>query len=217
MERDVIVGTGFYATAENHWQKRSTFARWLINTKANVPPKTRVLVVDNSHSGLPYDSRIRILNNLGHVASPQARFSQFNGWSMSWILPALVAYSEGCDFVYKEQDCFAFNDWLPAIRKGRAAFGNHKTMECEQSLFWIERDFIPDFVQVYLSIPEPDCQCLPERKFQMVQGMCSPVVQRFDIGPGRCRPLPDITTSAPWYAQQLTDAEVSHLIDAGLL
>lgn len=216
--RSVLIGTGFYSNAKNADSARSFFfGPWLRNTDQGIIDclggSGRLVVVDNSETELDAEHlaelhirRVRIDHNLGHVSSHNAALSQFNGWSMSWIIPAMIAYSENCDFVYKEQDCLAFGDWLPQIRIGRAAFGNHWQMECEQSLFFLERDFIPQFVQVYLSIPEPDCQCLPERKFRLVEGFMGPEsVKRFSMGVGRNRPLPADLKAQPWYAQKLTE------------
>ncbi len=215
----ILIGTGFYAAKHWHADKLDFFRRfWLPNT---LRVSDNIVVVDNSDVGFNQwhhpGREIRVLHNLGHMCDPKPKGSRLLGWSFSWILPALVAYCEQCDFVYKEQDCLAFNNRLPAIQKGRAAFGNHPKLECEQSLFWIQHDFILDFVQVYMAIPEPEETCIAEKKFTLVEKMLPGAVARFSIGPGRDRPLPDFRTKDPWYAQKFEAWDLQRLLNDGLI
>jgi hypothetical protein len=204
--RNTLIGTGFYSDREHRSESLRFFAYWLRNT---IRVSERIVIVDNSERGegciltAHGVQLIRINNNLGHVGQFSTIRHRLAGWSMSWLIPAMIAYSEDMDFVYKEQDCLAFGDWLPRLRQGRAAFGKHHQLDCEQSLFWIERDYIPEFVGAYLAINEPDTTCIPERKFKLVRDRLGDSVQQHDIGPGRGRPFPADFDAQPWSAQKI--------------
>mgnify|MGYP003335771933 CR=1 FL=1 len=192
-----LIGTGFCATDQSTW-----FNRWLPNTLAH---GGRLVVVDNSQSpGLRKldDSYqiVRLWKNLGHMSAPARHATRFTGWSISWMIPALMAYSEGCDFIYKEEDCYAFGDWFNAIQCGDFTVGRNSIMPCEQSLFFIRHGAILDVLAKYQSIPQSDCQVSTEEKFVM----CGATFH--DVGPGRDRPL--TPERLPWAAQKLTQEEI---------
>ncbi len=215
--RELIIGTGFYANPSTLREKAAFLRLWLANTRQ---PHERVIIFDNSATGIPdgiFRGRvIRSTFNLGHCGESEGQRHKFTGWSMSWIIPALLAYSDNCDFIYKEQDCLAFGNWLSQVRSGRAAFGNNDVMECENSLFYIERDFIPEFAQAFMALPGKDAQFVVEAKFkaleQSLQG-----VGRFSMGVGRNRPLPADLHARPWYAQRLTHPELNRIATEGLI
>ncbi len=207
-----IIGTGFYSSLKDFEAKYEFFKVWSLNYPAIERPK-RIIVVDNSAVGLPIDhpNIIKIFNNLGRNEDTiPGGGSHLRGWSMSWIIPALIAYSEGCDFVYKEQDCLAFGDWLPAIKKGRMAVGHNSIMPCEQSLFWIERDFIPIYLAPYLGHRLPDSYMMTEDKMVDVGALFGNDFQFHDLPFGRERPL-TFHTDRPWYAQRFTQQEMEEL------
>ncbi len=215
--RELIIGTGFYANPSTLREKAAFLRLWLANTRQ---PHERIIIFDNSATGIPegiFRGRvIRSTFNLGHCGDFEANHHKFSGWSMSWILPAMVAYSDNCDFIYKEQDCLAFGDWLPVVRGARVTFGSNEVMDCENSLFHIERDFIPDFVQAFMSIPQPDRTLVVESKFAMLEGMLG-YVGRFSMGVGRNRPLPPDLRARPWYAQRLTHEELNRVATEGMI
>lgn len=211
--REVLIGTGFYADASAHTAALRFFlTRWLPNTRAD----RRIVVVDNSAMGLGTDSAngvqvIRCQHNLGHIAQwlNKPNSPRLLGWSLSWILPALVAYSEMRDFIYKEQDCLCYGDWIEAIRpKGLAAvaFGYGCPLACcEQSLFYVRWELIPDFISCYTEMNRPDAEQLPEEKFMELKRRHLWITQ-FDLPYGRTRPID--FTKRTWYAQKLTKEEL---------
>lgn len=215
----LLIGTGFYSSAADHARKLDFLHLWLANT-----PSLPIVIVDNSDLGLPshlshpsHSIRVlRITKNLGHMSSLGASSHRLLGGSLAWIISALVAYSENCDYIYQEQDCLAFGDWLPEIRRGRASFGNHATMDCEQSLVYIERNFIPGFLAAYLAIPESDAVCLSETKYKLLERQFPDDICRHSLQPGRGRPLPH-DSRGPWTAQQFTEPELDALKRAGLV
>jgi hypothetical protein len=198
-----LIGTGFYADAATISEKRTEwFAHWLPNTRRQC---SNVVVVDNSSApGLfqyDYSYRIvRVRGNLGHMSAPARHATRYTGWSLSWMIPALMAYSEGLDFCYKEQDCYASGPWLEAIQCGDFTVGRNSMMPCEQSLFFIRNHAILDVLARYQAIRQSDCQVSTEEKFTM----CGATFH--EVGPGRDRPL---NMSAPlWSAQKLTKEEI---------
>ncbi len=212
--RDVLIGTGFYSNGDDHKAKVAFFDLWEWNTQR---VSRNIVVVDNSTKGFATGLRdVRIFNNLGHIADGDPNL-RLLGWSMSWIIPATIAYSDGCDFVYKEQDCLAFGDWLPEIRRpsARMTFGTHKSMPCEQSLFWIQCEFIPEFISAYCGIPNPDAALLPEVKFAALEKEMQ-AIERFAMPCGRDRPM-TLSKDKPWYVQKITEPEYQQLGNWGFI
>jgi hypothetical protein len=218
MPRDLLIGSGFFATRTFH-DARAEFLQhtWLPNT-ARV--STRIVIVDNSTYGLPELALYRLIRcekNLGHACDPFPAIAKtpLLGWSLSWILPALVAYADDCDFIYKEQDCLAFGDWLPLVRRGRASIGRNDLMPCEQSLFYIEHDFILPFITDYLLLAGHDAQISTEDKFRRLLDRYGGPIEFHDLPGGRNRPMPNVTR--PFYLQKITDHELSRLKHSGLV
>jgi hypothetical protein len=222
---DLLIGTGFYCTQASHAAKCQMWEAWLKNT---VPVCDNIVVIDNAD--VPLDSALhgpaRVIRNrvnLGHVGdSLRPGVGPLLGWSMSWIQSALVAYSEKCDFIYKEQDCFAFGDWLPIVRQSTGmTTGKHNSMSCEQSVFFIARDFILPFIREYiqLGLGFSDVAMVPEEKFSRIMASWRSYTGYHDLPGGRNRPLPDVSSPGwpPFYAQQLNLEEILKLKAANLL
>ena len=179
-----------------------------------------------SRFGIRYDI-ILLPNNLGHVSHLlNGKDVEFCGWSAVMISLAMLAYTNECDFVYKEQDCLCFGPVIETMESelGSAGmiFGNclypdgvHR-MPAAQSLFMVRHGFIPEFVRRYLGMgKDGDPNNLPEHKFKRLEDETPDKVKRFSFGVDRGRPLP---IGAPvWYAQQLTDEELEMLRSANLI
>lgn len=219
----ILIGSGFYASFENHREASRFFHLWQENTQLELHRSSAeiqsIVVVDNSALGLPdyfSNERVRIHRNLGHAGDPFPKIAgtPLLGWSISWIIPALAAYSEGCDFIYKEQDCLAFGDWLPMVRVGRFSIGRNDNMPCEQSLFFIRHDAILEVVRLYLCITDHDAVMSTEEKFVRVMQAVSGA-EFHSLTGGRNRPLPD--SSKPFYLQRITNDEMQALQRAALL
>ena len=214
---EVLIGTGFYNTPANAEARFQMWEAWLKNT---LRVTGNIVVVDNAAVALPVHLRgpariIKCRRNLGHVGDSGAdNQGPILGWSMSWIQSALVAYADGCDFVYKEQDCFAFNDWLPLLRTAQMTTGRHDKMPCEQSLFYLAHDFILEFIRRYLNFADSDVRTLPEEKFVAIMDG-EPRSCFHELPGGRNRPLP--LFHVPFYAQRLTTEEIISLTREGLL
>lgn len=203
-----LIGTGFYSPELYHEAKVEFFQRYWRKCLKDRP----VVIVDNSELGLPRavasdkDQIIRVSYNLGHACDKLGENEpHLKGWSMSWILPALIAYSSGRDFFYVEQDALVFGDWDKHIyaeaerNRWLAAFGAGTVMACEQSLFFIKAEAISRFVSAYMAITDGDSVMLPEAKFAQMKRADSRIGIH-NLGVGRGRP---ITPYAPaWYFQQ---------------
>ncbi len=214
--REVLIGTGFFSTVEDHDKKLGLFVDWWRNT---TKAAGNIVAVDNSEFPLSDVFKgvriIRNRRNLGHACAQCVKGGPLLGWSMSWIQPALIAYAEGCNFIYKEQDCFAFGDWIKEIDTGGMSFGLNKTVDCEQSLFFIRHEFILTSIRYYMAISRPDWEMLPESKFARMRQVNPYQISFHNLPGGRDRPLPD--TSKPFYAQRLTEDEFAQLRKEKLL
>lgn len=209
--KPLLIGTGFWSDRESFFDNLSLFNRWLDNTAL---VSENIVVVDNSERPLNQESlwparAIRCERNLGHVCNRLAATpTPLLGWSMSWIQSALVAYADGCDFIYKEQDCFAFGDWLTIVRNNQEtamSFGRNQVVGCEQSLFYIQHHYILTAVRNYLAMQEHDCDLIPEQKFMRMRSHSPSDVGYHSLPGGRDRPLPNL--KKPFYAQKITPEE----------
>lgn len=222
-ENEILIGTGFFATPDNVVDAGAFLKLWMENTERVCG---NIVVTDNSQAffatSQDYVSArsVRILKNLGHACWPMAQTAKtpLLGWSISWMIPALLAYSEGCDFVYKEQDCLAFGDWLPVITPNGLAqmtIGRHSTMPCEQSLFYIRHGFILPFLRDYMLLGMHDAVMVTEEKFRRIKDSYGDAITFHDLPGGRNRPMPDL--SKPFYLQKITSNEMNILKSADLI
>ena len=218
---NALIGSGFFAANQEEFDAKFDFHFdfWLPRILGS-----DIVIVDNTERPVeklmplhPHLRVIPVMVNLGHIGQLLGKsIPKFSGWSMSWILPALVAYCEGRDFCYIEQDCLVFGDWEAQIyadmeaKNLRMVFGD-KSLEacCEQSLFLIKHDFILDAVTLYLAIAESDGVLLTEDKFTRMANEVPQHIGLHTLGVGRSRPI-DFEAKA-WYAQHLAAAELEQL------
>lgn len=217
---NALIATGFCATSREDFD---TKLRWFEEVWLPNVGLRDVVVVDNTDvEGVPKlnpGGRVRVIEvrkNLGHVESMLGQSEpKFCGWSMSWIIPALIAYSEGRDFIYFEADALAFGNWEKQILRDMEtggllmAFGvGSRFAVVEQSLFYIKHEFLLEAIMAYMNIPVSDGLFLPEERFQLMARMNSKI-GRHSLPGGRSRPLP---YDAPaWAAQKFTSEELEEL------
>lgn len=207
MQNGILIGSGFYSTPETHLEKLRFLSLWIENTLPFCP-----VIVDNSKSRLKrwvsFES-VRIQNNAGHCSLPiNQTVGPMLGWSISWIIPAFIAYSEGCDFVYKEQDCLCFGDWLPHIKTHRMAFGRCQQMRIETCLFYIRHDFIIEAIHRFMGFKAHDAIESVESKFERMMANDPENIGFHDLPGGRDRPWPE---QLPFCVQKITDEELKLL------
>lgn len=227
---NALIASGFCATSVSDFDAKLKFLEtvWLPNVGHR-----DVVIVDNSDDlpklksmrvplyEWPMVRVIEVAKNLGHVGSMLGKdHPKLAGWSMSWILPAYIAYCEGRDMIYIEADCLAFGDWEKQIydemeaRKLLMAFGQSSPVAAvEQSLFVIKHEFILEAIAEYCNIPESDGKMLPEVKFQCM--LADVRVGMFSLPGGRQRPLD--FDKLPMYFQKGTEEELFECVRRGLI
>ena len=234
----ILIGSGYcHGQTTGERERAEQFLEiWKLNTQLMGDYDIVILANAGCYPDLTFDhlndrtsseNIISLPNNLGHVAHLlNGKNVEFCGWSAVMISLAMLAYTNECDFVYKEQDCLCFGPVIETMENelGSAGmiFGNclypdgvHR-MPAAQSLFMVRHGFIPEFVRRYLGMgKDGDPNNLPEHKFKRLEDETPDKVKRFSFGVDRGRPLP---IGAPvWYAQQLTDEELEMLRNANLI
>lgn len=243
---NVLIGTGFHCTEETRAWKMELLRLWFWNTRKVFPTEKIVIVASAPLSLSPHD--LAIYNGTPDKSVPMPVVIQYDdairtptyyeedrkhfpnlctpklcGWSMSWIIPAMVAYSESKDFIYKEQDCMAFGDWhLPLFGEGCFKIGSSQSMCSEQSLFYILHWTILQIVHDYLAINRTDCEMDTEEKFRILTRTSRVPSTHLPFGVGRDRPFPQDKEHVAWYFQKVKHdkdfiAEVLELKKLGLL
>lgn len=219
---NALIASGFWAANDADFERKFEFftSVWLPRLGDR-----DIVIVDNSEpptrklDGLMAHPNVRVIpvmKNLGHVGSLLGKSKpKLGGWSMSWIIPAYLAYCEGRDFVYYESDALAFGDWEESIygdmrnRNLLAAFGDASPLApCEQSIFILKREMILDFINWYIAIPESDGIKLPEDKFVELSRRYKGI-GNFSLPCGRNRPIPFDLPS--FFAQKFSDEEMVEL------
>lgn len=161
--------------------------------------------------------------DLGHIRDKHEGRTNypFTGWAGGMLMGAMAAYNECLDFIYKEQDCLAFGDWVERLYDdmgnamaalGRGLLPPHNQLKSSQSLFIVRHRHIPTFIADYIARGE-DMATGPntgENKFRRMI-ITSPEWYREQSGwnVDRDRPLPIYQRT--WAAQQITIPEFNQL------
>jgi hypothetical protein len=128
---------------------------------------------------------------------------------------ALIAYTNETDLIYKEQDCLWFGHCVyrmyQEIDDGGIIFGhNWQRVPCENCMFLLKHEFIPQFVASYAaSDPENAPQAICEWKFERWHRSNPNVWKKHALGVGRDRPINYNAIS--WYGQKFTPDEMAEL------
>jgi hypothetical protein len=223
MGEKYVLGAGFYARP-GHEYKQFMHKHWVDNTLKYTDPKAAYVIVQDSEIKYPCtDPRFQYIHvpcNIGHVSNMLP--FQLCGWTVAFITGAMLAYSSGKDYIFKEQDCLAFGPWVETIythaqKEGKEfLFGNSREYIIEQSLVWIKHSMIPRAIELYLSIPEPDSRScyLPEDKFVMIEQKMGSKAGRLPFEFGRNRPwiYQDV-----FYIQQVMLHDLDRLEEIGVV
>jgi hypothetical protein len=201
------------------------FEIWWENTHRFSEPKD-IFVINVNSDSCPeekWGKWIDLSYNLGHVHDLDVNDypnKKFCGWSMSFIMGAYLAYSNNTDFIYKEQDCLAFGDWVDELYShdkeivvGQSIHADGQALE--QSLFLVRHSAILDFVNAYTNFGGNDAgrgYIRPESKFAKVLNQS--FSNRFaftKMGYGRSKPKnfqESIDQGETFYIQKLTPEEI---------
>jgi hypothetical protein len=153
--------------------------------------------------------------NLGHVDDYVygLRTGKWCGWTAAIVLGMAHAYACNKDFIYKEQDCLGFGDYVGSMYRECEGFdivyGSCRIMGAAQSLFIVKRNSIPSIIS-YLAQHE-DGFLLPELKFATL-----PLKQRrLSFGYDRDRPFNH--KDPVFYIQQVSDSDLQQLKNNNLV
>lgn len=215
------IGSGYY---DSHRELPGFPSVWLsCLSKANPKPSS-VIVLGVGGANNPYGDRVQFVSldgNLGYIGSLLSGLKQnsFCGWSAGMLALAMIAYNNETDFIYVEQDCLVFGDWVNALydalgSKLGVVFGSNNLMECAQSLFLVRHSFIPQFVADYICQGPERCESnIPEAKFARLERLKPSDWGRFAFGYDRTRPFNK--NDSAFYIQQVTQDDINNL--AGII
>ena len=195
---------------------------WIANTGKYNKSEHRIHPFGPDQPPVNYYSNVRVswssissYPNLGHVEDYVygKRTGKWCGWTTGIIIGMMDAYANGVDFLYKEQDCLAFGNYIERMYNdlGDAdiVYGSCRLMGPAQSLFLVKRNAIPDIIASLAQ--DDDSKVLPEYKFARL-----PVKQkRLSFGYDRDRPFD--TNDSAFYVQQLSVKDLEILKNAKLV
>jgi hypothetical protein len=233
----LIIGAGYHDTpaglqnhdpAKNYVGVRDLFPYWLMSIRRQYQHKL-VIIADSGHKPpvtgpmfLGDHTIIPLTGNLGHAHDLlyHGFKNKFAGGPAVLMALAALAYVDQADLVYWESDCLCFGDVIGRLYReigdGGIIFGRSKVMPCENSLFLLKHEFIPQFLATYmLSAPEhtPDQIC--EMKFRRWADQYLSQWRFHTMNGGRDRPLP--VDDKEWYCQKITVDELAVLNERGLV
>jgi len=213
MNRDYIIGTGYYEDSEKDMEFYQKY--WLPNTLKYSSPQKIVVVNSGSPNRKVSDLEnwIDLTTNPGPHANAPRDQNLLGGWNLGFIQGALYAYSCRCDFIYKEQDCLAFGNWITEsqealeTQKKLALVGKLKNWpdfpgsqgDFELCLVYLKFEHIINFLNELFSIPLGDMSCFCEKKFNMI-GEKTNSIGEFGFGYGGNRPF--VGTDPTFYIQK---------------
>jgi tetratricopeptide (TPR) repeat protein len=216
-----VIVTGYFSDGSR--AAEDFFRIWYDNTLKYAKPH-RIYVINAASKPVDYGDCvwINLSENLGHALGGMSRRQQLGGWSMALFVGAMLAYLERADFIYKEQDCLAFGDYVERLYTeiGPAGFIAGHINESGQAagllgtaLMLGKLNFLPEFIARYLSLRASDVDFLQENKMSEI-GKSGRLVYS-SMGYDRSRP---VNLSDPsFYFQKITADELAALRRAGLI
>ncbi len=243
MDQRYIITTGFFCG--KNWRNTGSQAEanricaffdiWLKNTTMFARPVDIITIAAPSDQLPAPELRkgqwLYLQHNLGHAHDLDSMdiSPKFCGWSAAYILGAMTAYANNCDYIFKEQDCLAFGPWVDLMYRTLDETGcemlvgreNVMGMRLEQSLTIIKHSFILEFVKLFLEWPGSDGgkgkYKRPEIKFAEIMDYSMGKIGHLPFGYGRTRPSFGIDTRKPFYLQQITPQELEILRNGKLV
>lgn len=225
----IFVGSSYF---DRRQADRPEFLKiWIENTKRCFPNPTRVVLVAEAGSRIPfalpenYDV-VNLSGDLGHVSMLERgeKKNAFAGWTGSMLALAMLAYCDEADFLYKESDCLAFGDiegqmYRDLTDEGDIVFGHaHPVapgMPSSQSLFLVRHRFIPEFVSTYISYGG-DATIHGEHKMCKLRDRFGGArIRMLSFGQDRCRPIE--WHRSPLYLQQIYPEELAEMKTRNLI
>lgn len=196
-----MIGSGYFPNPCQAIPAREMFQGWHNSIYQYADPECLVIVTAGGHT--PPDSLADViccngdLGNLSHKVAGKVNHD-FVGWMPPMFITAMIAYNEGLDFVFIEQDCFAFGPFVERMYadmgSAQAVIGGrvHGVGEpASQSLFLVRHAFIWQFLRDYLNEgPDDDGQNRGEKKFGRMRDKRPNEIKTLSFGVDRDRPIP---------------------------
>jgi hypothetical protein len=237
-----IITTGFYTSravtpnfvGQTGQEKADFFDIWYDNTLKYAKPE-KIFIINSNAEILPKEKKgiwIDLDYNFGYPANMIGRnyLFRFNGWTVAYVCGAMLAYANGYDFIFKEQDCLAFNGWVEQLYRDLELSGKKMLigsecssvpgLRCEQSLTIIKHDFILDFLQERFNMPQPDGgdgHTATEWKYADIMQKRANEIGYISFGYGRTRPQNGFSPIETFYVQQTLNHEVEKLKEINLI
>jgi len=236
MEKKYTIVTGYWAnTGESY--KKEFLDIWYDNTRKYSKP-IQIFALNPNSKEIPNNTSydidwINFKYNLGHVHMLDAGWGvdpKIGGWSMSFMLGCLLAYSNESDLIFKEQDALCFNGWIDKLYSdaetqnvsgivGRIQDANGQALE--QSVFLIKREILLPFISAYSGLAQNDGGpgfLRPEGKFKYIMDhILKNNIGYTSMGYGRSRPSNGFDAKEDFYIQKVTPKEMAQLTSLGLV
>lgn len=193
------------------------FEIWYKNTRKYIGENISIYILGPDKPNLKDKQNIYSLiesENLGHFGDllTGKKNNYLIGYTASAIYGMMHAYILGKDFVYKEQDCLAFGDYIQEMYKtsGKKSvvLGTNKVQACSTALHLIRREAIPLAIKTICE--EPDVKCITEKKYSR---MINAIMYSF----GYDRDRPFNAKDKIFYIQQIKKHELEILKNENLI
>lgn len=194
------------------------FNIWYSNTRKYINENIDIIILGPEKPNLENTINVRVLEeyeNLGHIGDyiDNKKTGKWCGWTAAIVFGMIHAYVKNVDFIYKEQDCLAFGNYIEQMYNDcegcDIVYGSCRIMNAAQSLFLVKRNAIPDIIASLAN--DDDKNVLPEYKFLRL-----PVKQkRLSFGYDRDRPWNP--HDKVFYIQQLSKLDFEQLIQHNLI
>ena len=208
--RDYIIGTGYYHSEPRKgksghvvvdYSNAANFYSdiWLPNTMLGSSP-LRICVTNSASTPVESPELVQWINlaaNPGHGRFSKKR--QMTGWASGFVQGALYAYMSDADYIYKEQDCLCFGDWVPTLYRELESTGCEMLVgelvgkgwqyRIELCLTIMKWEYILPFLAQLLSEPNGSGGSCPERKFWSIKEQSEGKIGYMSFGYGGNRPF----------------------------
>lgn len=223
-----LLGSGFFNNPCAAIPAQEMARAWISCIRKHADPQPQRIVVVGAGGHAPEIDGIDIIRCTGDVGNLQHKVAgkvqhEYAGWTPPVIITAMLAYNEGLDYVFQEQDCLAFG---PYIRRMESELGSGGMtigrplfimgMPATQSLFMVRHWYICQFLRAYLSLgPDDNEHNQGEKKFARLQRLDPKNVRMTSFGVDRDRPITwgeDVFQAQQWGREEFETAKAKGLI-----
>lgn len=224
-----LLGSGYFNNPCAQIPAQEMAKAWIACIRKHARPlPSRVVVVTAGGHEPGLDAGVELIRCQGDIGNLQHKVAgqvshDWAGWTPPVVITAMLAYNDGMDYVFQEQDCLAFGPYIQRmdadIGDGGMAIGRPLRvmgMPATQSLFMIRHRYICTFLRDYLGQGPDDNELNKgEYKFDRLRTRKPHEVKVLSFGVDRDRPLP--WDDAVFSAQQWGRAEFETAKAKGLI